>query len=117
MPTLSAHLPWVFSPDLDPGALEMSRISSLFLRTSPVGKSDPRTDIHSTGWYVCHEGGSAERMRVQRNHLLAWTVQGCFPVEVSSVLRPKEHTEFAQDREEDIVAPGKSVCWGLEWRR
>lgn len=49
---------WVFSPDLDPGDLEIGWIESLFLRTTLVVKSDPHTDIHNTGWYVPHDGST-----------------------------------------------------------
>lgn len=43
-------------------------------------------------------------MGVQRNHLTAWRVREGFLAEVTSLLRPKGHTELTEDREKDIPA-------------
>lgn len=48
---------------------------------------------------MCHIRGSTEHTGVQKNHLITQRVQGSFPVEASSALRPKEHTELAKNRE------------------
>lgn len=42
-------------------------------------------------------------MGVQRNHLTAWRVREAFPA-VTSLLRPKGHTELTEGREKDIPA-------------
>lgn len=60
---------------------------------------------------MCHIRGSTEHTGVQKNHLITQRVQGSFPVEASSALRPKEHTELAKNREKEqrVLSPGIQI--------
>lgn len=54
-PTLLAHLPYVSSPKLDPGDLEINQIYSLFARTFQFGGEVRYAHRHlNTGWHVIH---------------------------------------------------------------